>query len=157
MRDQVFISYSHRDARWLERLQVYLAPLERRGRIRRWDDTLITPGQHWEREISAALERTRVAILLVSADFLASDFIARVELPRLLGACNDQGMLIIPVVLDHCNFERWAELAQFQSINSPARPLETLSESDCKAILAKLAAAVDDALGDAAGSGLRVL
>ncbi len=148
MRDQVFISYSHRDARWLERLRVYLAPLERRGRIRRWDDTRITPGQRWEREISTALERTRVAILLVSADFLASDFIARVELPRLLGACEDGGMLIIPVVLDHCNFERWAELAQFQSINSPAQPLEALGESDCKAILAKLAAAVDDALGE---------
>lgn len=57
MRDQVFISYSHRDGRWLERLQIYLAPLERRGRIRRWDDTFITPGQQWEREIGAALER----------------------------------------------------------------------------------------------------
>ena len=53
MRDQVFISYSHRDARWLERLQVYLAPLGRRGRIRRWDDTLITPVQQWERETAA--------------------------------------------------------------------------------------------------------
>ena len=149
MRDQVFISYSHRDARWLERLQVYLAPLERRGRIRRWDDTLITPGQQWEREIGTALERTRVAILLVSADFLASDFIARVELPHLLGIAEDGGTLIIPVVLDHCNFERCAELAQFQSINSPARPLETLSEPECKAVLARLAAAVDDALGEA--------
>lgn len=149
MRDQVFISYSHRDARWLERLQVYLAPLERRGRIRHWDDTLITPGQLWEREIAAALERTRVAILLVSADFLASDFIARVELPRLLGAAEDRGVLIIPVVLDHCNFDRCAELAQFQAINSPARPLDTLGEPEYKAILAKLAAAVDDALGEA--------
>ena len=106
MRDQVFISYSHKDARWLERLQVYLAPLERRGRIRRWDDTLIKPGQLWESEIGSALERTRVAILLVSADFLASDFIARVELPRLRGVAEDQGVLIIPVILDHCNFDR---------------------------------------------------
>ena len=116
MRDQVFISCSHRDSRWLERLQIYLAPIERRGGIHRWDDTLIAPGHRWEREIEAALERTRVAILLVSAEFLASDFIARVELPRLLGAAENQGVLIIPVVLDHCNFERCTELAQFQSI-----------------------------------------
>src|SRR4051794_7341380 len=86
MRDQVFISYSHKDGRWLDRLQVYLAPLERRGSIRRWDDTLIAAGQRWEQEIAEALQRTRVAVLMVSADFLASDFISRVELPRLLGA-----------------------------------------------------------------------
>jgi tetratricopeptide (TPR) repeat protein len=150
MRDQVFISYSHRDSSWLERLQVYLAPIERRGGIRRWDDTLIAPGHRWEREIEAALKRTRVAILLVSAEFLASDFISRVELPRLLGAAENQGVLIIPVVLDHCNFERCTELAQFQSINSPTQPLEILGEPERKAMLAKLAAAVEDALGERA-------
>jgi tetratricopeptide (TPR) repeat protein len=152
MRDQVFISYSHKDVRWLDRLQVHLAPLERRGSVRRWDDTLIAPGQRWEREISEALRRARVAVLLVSADFLASDFISRVELPRLLGAAEDQGVLILPVVLDHCNFERVPELAQFQAISPPSRPLETLSEPEQKAVLAKLAAAVDDALDDRGGS-----
>lgn len=148
MRDLVFISYSHSDAAWLNRLQVYLAPLEQRGRVRRWDDTLIAPGRLWEREIATALESTRIAILLVSAKFLASDFISRVELPQLLGAAENQGVLIIPVVLDHCNFERYPEIAQFQSINSPARPLETLDEPACKAVFARLAAAVDDAFGE---------
>jgi hypothetical protein len=153
MRDQVFISYSHRDAAWLARLQVYLAPLERRGQLRRWDDSLIAPGQRWAAEIQAALARTRVAILLVSADFLASRFIGDVELPRLLGAAEDQGVLIIPVVLDHCNFERFPELAQFQAIHPPAQPLETLAEPAQKAVLARLAAAVADALGPAEGAG----
>ena len=153
MRDQVFISYSHRDAHWLDRLQVYLAPLERRGGVRRWDDTLIAPGQRWEREITEALQRARVAVLLVSAEFLASDFISRVELPSLLGAAEDQGVLIVPVVLDHCNFDRVPELAQFQAISPPARPLETLAEPEQKAVLAKLAAAVEDALADRTGTG----
>jgi tetratricopeptide (TPR) repeat protein len=153
LRDQVFISYSHRDAHWLDRLQVYLAPLERRGSVRRWDDTLIASGQRWEREITEALQRARVAVLLVSAEFLASDFISRVELPNLLGAAEDQGVLILPVVLDHCNFDRVPELAQFQAISPPARPLETLSESEQKAVLAKLAAAVEDALADRTGTG----
>jgi hypothetical protein len=126
MRDQVFVSYSHRDAAWLERLQVYLSPFERRGQVRRWDDTLIAPGRMWEQEILDALARAKVAVLLVSADFLASDFIARVELPRLLGAAEDEGVAIIPLVLDACNFERIPELAQFQSVNPPSQPLETL-------------------------------
>jgi tetratricopeptide (TPR) repeat protein len=154
MRDQVFISYSRRDAMWLERLQVYLAPFERHGQVRRWDDTLIAPGERWEQEIHEALERAKVAVLLVSAQFLASDFIARVELPRLLGAAEDQGVTILPLVLDWCNFERMPELAQFQSVNSPSRPLETLDESECKAMLAKLAAAVADSLqGETAEAG----
>lgn len=146
MRDQVFVSYSHRDAAWLERLQVYLSPFERRGQVRRWDDTLIAPGRMWEQEILDALARAKVAVLLVSADFLASDFIARVELPRLLGAAEDEGVTIIPLVLDACNFERIPELAQFQSVNQPSQPLETLDTSAQKAVLAKLAAAIADAL-----------
>jgi hypothetical protein len=43
-RDRVFISYSHKDARWLQRIQVHFSPLERQGKIQRWDDTMITPG-----------------------------------------------------------------------------------------------------------------
>ncbi|MGB7990258.1 MAG: toll/interleukin-1 receptor domain-containing protein, partial [Candidatus Methylophosphatis roskildensis] len=151
MRDQVFISYSHRDTAWLERLQVYLAPFERHGQVRRWDDTLIAPGERWAQEIGEALARAKVAVLLVSAQFLASDFIARVELPRLLGAAEDQGVTILPLVLDWCNFERMPELAQFQSVNPPSRPLETLDEVDCKAVLARLAASVADALQGADG------
>ena len=152
MRDQVFISYSHRDAAWLARLQVYLAPFERQGQVRRWDDTLIAPGERWAQEINEALASAKVAVLLVSAQFLASDFIARVELPRLLGGAEDQGVTILPLVLDWCNFERVPELAQFQSINPPSRPLETLSDIDCKAMLAKLAAAVADALQGVSGA-----
>lgn len=153
MRDQVFISYSHCDALWLERLQVYLAPFERRGQVRRWDDTLIAPGERWAQEIGEALARAKVAVLLVSAQFLASDFIARVELPRLLGAAEDQGVTILPLVIDWCNYERMAELAQFQAVNPPHQPLEAMSEIDAKAVLARLAAQVADALQGSAAAG----
>ena len=78
----VFISYAHRDKSWLERLQVHLKPL---GDLARpWDDTKIRPGDRWPAEIDAAIDEAKVVILLVSADFLASDFIRRKELPDLL-------------------------------------------------------------------------
>src|SRR6185295_8151356 len=85
-RTTIFISYSHHDLEWLTRLQVHLAPLEREYGIEVWDDTRIEAGSIWQESISRSLTSARVAVILVSADFLASRFIALNELPPLLSA-----------------------------------------------------------------------
>ena len=122
-RNQVFISYSHADVAWLKRLQVHLKPLERDGNITRWDDTLIKPGAPWREEIRAALARAKVAVLLVSADFLASDFITTDELPPLLAAAQRKGTLILPIIVSPSRFEQTPALSRFQSVNPPSQPL----------------------------------
>ncbi|MBL3590139.1 MAG: TIR domain-containing protein [gamma proteobacterium endosymbiont of Lamellibrachia anaximandri] len=81
-RDLVFISYSHKDQTWLDRLRVFLKAYERKG-LKVWCDPYIEVGQRWEREIERALEDTCVGVLLISQDFIASDFIYERELPPL--------------------------------------------------------------------------
>jgi hypothetical protein len=122
MRDKVFISYSHKDREWLERLQVHLKPLMRDHQINIWDDTRIVPGAKWHDEIQNALQSAKVAVLLISPDFLASDFIVNEELPALLHAAEQDGAVILPVVLRHSLFFT-TKLANFQAVNNPNKPL----------------------------------
>src|SRR5690242_18195551 len=87
-RNKVFISYSHVDKEWLERLKRHLRPVVREGRLDCWDDTHIRPGDDWKQEIRNALDTAQAAVLLISADFFASDFIDESELPPLLAAAQ---------------------------------------------------------------------
>lgn len=145
-RDQVFISYSHKDARWLQRLQVHLRPLEKGGLIDSWDDTRIKPGAKWRIEIAKAMGRARVAVLLISADFLASEFILDDELPPLLHAAASQGVMILPVIVSPCRFEKTKSLSQFQSVNPPTKPLSKLDTTKREEVFCQVTDAVEAAL-----------
>ena len=96
-------------------------------------------GSKWREQISRALDSAKVAVLLVSADFLASEFIANEELPRLFAAAENDGVAIIPVIVSPCAFDSFESLCQFQSINSPAQPLSGLNKTKREQILVKLA------------------
>jgi hypothetical protein len=146
IRNKVFISYSHRDKFWLERLQVHLKPLERLGTVERWDDTLIVPGSNWREEIKVAIASAKVAILLVSADFLASDFIDKDELPPLLAAAEQEGAIILPVIVNHCRFQQTESLARFQAVNPPSDPLIKMRNHRREEVLVRVTEAVERAL-----------
>ncbi|WP_418138466.1 TIR domain-containing protein [Marinomonas sp. RS-M-Aa-14] len=129
-RKRAFISYSHKDKTYFDRLAVHLKPLEKKGLIEAWSDTRISAGELWKTEISKALDQAQVAVLLISADFLASDFIVDNELPPLLEKAKSDGATIIPVILKPCRFVREETLAKFQAINSPEEPLIAASEHE---------------------------
>jgi formylglycine-generating enzyme required for sulfatase activity len=126
-RTTVFLSYAHEDREAVDDFLVSLAPFERDRGIERWDDSLIQPGQLWETEIRQALGRTRVAILFVSRRFMASDYIARKELPVLLASEREHGLTIIPVYLEPCGFHHYTELNEFQLANKPESPFYSMN------------------------------
>ena len=143
-RTRIFVSYSHADAEWLKRLQVHLKPLERAGSIEWWDDTKILPGMVWRDEIEKALAAAQIGVLLVSADFVASDFIAKNELPPLLAAAQDRGLTILSLIVGPSRFKRMPELSRFQAVNDPDRPFIGLSKAEQEADLLKLANRIED-------------
>jgi hypothetical protein len=130
----------------LTRLRIHLRPFERKDLLEVWADTKLEAGDDWRAEIRQAIERASVAVLLVSADFLASDFISTNELPPLLAEAKDQGTRIIPVILKPCAFTDIPELARFQAVNDPSQPLIAKGEADREAIWVEVARIVNAAV-----------
>ena len=81
----LFYSYSHIDERYRQKLEAHLSTLKRQGLISEWHDRQITPGSEWNKEIEKQLETARIILLLVSADFIHSEFCSSVELKRAMG------------------------------------------------------------------------
>lgn len=135
----LFISYSHKDKYFLDRLLVHLRPLQRQGTVDLWADTNITAGSNWKSQIEEALAKANIAILLISADFLASDFIVENELPPLLLQAETKGTRIIPVILKPSGFQRLPTLCQFQTINDLKAPIVSMSEGEQEAVFAQIA------------------
>ena len=146
---KVFISYSHSDRRWLERLLNTLSPLKTSFDI--WSDERILPGDQWREEIEKALSDATVAVLLVSTDFLASDFIARVELPALLQGAEARGSRILWVPVSDCLHEGTA-ISSFQAVFDPKRPLDSLTKAKRQAALVVVARKITEAMNFSANN-----
>lgn len=125
----VFVSYSHADDQYLKRLLIHLRPLEFNKSIIPWSDKMIDPGDMWKIKIAKALEESSIAILLVSADFLASPFIVENELQPLLQAAKTKNKKIIPVILKPCGYLRDPILREIQAVNNPTTPLSGMFEN----------------------------
>ena len=125
IRPRIFISYSHRDKRWLEDFRSHIQPLIRGGHIDPWDDRQIAPGQEWHKEITKAIEAADIAVLLVSPDFLNSEFIANEELPRLLAGRKT----VFWIAIRHSNYAE-TPIAKYQCANATDSPLASLSKSN---------------------------
>jgi hypothetical protein len=126
---RVFLSYSHVDEAWKDRLSGHLAVLTEEGVLDVWDDRRIGAGATWEAEIRAAMDAAEVAILLISKDFLTSRFVRDSEVPHLLQRRAEEGLRVIPVIVHPCLWKEAAWLAALQVRPRNGTPLAALRGS----------------------------
>ena len=133
---RVFYSYSHKDADLRERLGTYLAPLKQQLKISEWHDRKIEPGANWDTEINDQLDSADLILLLLSADFLASEYCFGTEVEKALVRLKRGETKVVPVLLKPC---LWKE-SRFSALQIIPR--------DAKAITSWVS--VDEALEDVA-------
>ncbi len=133
----VFLSYSHRDEPRRDRLEKHLALLKREGRITLWHDREIRGGEGWAERISDHLETADLVLLLVSADFLASDYCYETEMTRALERHNGGEARAVPIVLKPCDWQS-APFGRLQALPRDDRPVASWDDEEAAwAVVAK--------------------
>jgi len=148
-RPTVFVSYSHEDEGWKDRVVQHLKVLEPEGVLEVWHDRSIGAGADWQQELESAMERAAVAVLLVSADFLSSEFILEIEVPYLLERRTAGALTIIPVIARHCAWNEVAWLSGIQCRPKDGIPLARPKDREYEVdeALAALASEIRKILG----------
>jgi hypothetical protein len=141
----VFISYSHRDQKWVDALLEHLKPLKRQRLLDCWSDAEVKAGDHWRAAIERALNGAVVAVLLVSPAFLASDFIAQNELPPLLQRARGGTLKIFWVPVSASVYAH-TDIEQYQAAHDPRKPLDSLPKAKRNEAMVKIASDIVQAV-----------
>jgi hypothetical protein len=126
---EVFFSYAHKDKRLRDQLETHLSSLKRQNIITGWHDRKIAAGTEWKDRIDEHLESARIILLLVSADFLASEYCYNVELKRALERHEAGEARVIPVILRPCDWQT-APFGKLQALPTDAKPVTEWSSRD---------------------------
>jgi hypothetical protein len=146
--ETIFVSSSHRDRKWVDQLRTFLQPLVRSRSMVFWDDRQLAAGESWEEAIEDAMSRARIAVVLVSAYYLASKYAER-ELDALVRRARSGQLKFIWILVEPCDWHQ-SPLREFQAAHDVARPLSTLRAPQRNKALAETAHRIGQLLGEAA-------
>jgi tetratricopeptide (TPR) repeat protein len=126
---EVFISYSHRDKKLRNELEKHLSNLKRQQIIASWYDGDISPGAEWEPQIMEHLRRAQIILLLVSADFIASDFCYGIEMKEAIARHDANQARVIPILLRPTAW-KGAPFAKLQALPSEGKAVTSWANLD---------------------------
>ncbi len=124
---EVFISYAHDNIADREELIKHLAVLKRQGLIDDWSDKQLIAGEDWDQKIKNKLANADIVLLLVSSEFLASDYINNVEVEETIKKYHQNTVQVFPIILNNCMWQQ-TTLNSFQAIPSFEGRLKPISE-----------------------------
>jgi hypothetical protein len=130
---QVFVSYSHAERKYLDMLRPYLEKLQQDGAIEAWTDRSILPGTLWEQEIDKRLNTAQVVLLVMTQEFLVSRYCQAIEVDRALQMQKDGKVVVIPILMEECDWKNTRTINQFQFLPEDGTPV--LSSTDQKKAL----------------------
>ncbi|MDX6269472.1 MAG: hypothetical protein QOD28_695, partial [Acidobacteriota bacterium] len=119
---EIFCSYAHKDEALRGELEAHLSSLKREGKIKHWHDRLIKPGENWKGKIDEHLERAHIILLLISADFIKSDYCHEIEMQRALQRYRAGEARVIPIILRPCDWET-SPFGELQALPNRAIPV----------------------------------
>ncbi|MBF0309462.1 MAG: toll/interleukin-1 receptor domain-containing protein [Magnetococcales bacterium] len=125
----LFISYAHEDEAYKDELVKFLKVQARQKKIRLWTDRNIKVGEKWQPQIIKALQQSQMGILLISADFLASDFIQDEEVPQLLEQHRTGRTRLVPIIIRECNWEQ-AHISKYQVLPKDGNSVKSYTDPD---------------------------
>lgn len=126
---KLFISYSHKDQSYLDELTTHLSLLRRDGIIADWSDRKIMAGQEWVRQIDTNLEQADIVILLVSPDFIASDYCYGKELTCALDMHESGKAKVLPIIIRPCEWGN-APFSKIQLLPKDGHPVSKWDDRD---------------------------
>lgn len=126
---EVFYSYAHVDEDFRDGLVKHLRLLERQKVIKGWHDRNISAGTEWKDAIDEHLESAGIILLLISADFIDSDYCYDIELKRAMERHAEGKARVIPVILRSCDWSS-APFGRLQALPKNARPIENWDRRD---------------------------
>jgi hypothetical protein len=121
---KLFISYCHRDETLRQQLDKHLAPLKGQKVIEAWHDRQIRAGDEWANQIDDNLNNADIILLLISPDFVASDYCSNIELAQAVKRHENGEAIIVPVILEPCDWS-WLPFAKFQAFPKDGKAITT--------------------------------
>lgn len=129
MMAKVFISYSRRDEKALDRLHTHLAMLRRDGLVETWYDRDILAGQNIDREIESNLSASEIFVALASPDFLASNYCYEREMKAAFERHEAGSIVIVPVIVEACDWKA-SPLGKLKALPKDGTPISTWRNED---------------------------
>ena len=126
---KVFYSYSHEDEELRKLLETHLSLLRRQRLINEWHDRCITAGYEWQDEIDQHLENAQLILLLISPDFIASDYCYEVEIKRALAKHDTGAARVVPIILRPADWQH-SPFSKLQCLPTDAKPITTWTNPD---------------------------